>query len=397
MGIEVRAPTDEEWPAVCRVDGRAFGHHYSAQDIEDQRPVHDMSRFRIALDGTDIVSVAGSYALDVTLPGGASVPMGGVTWVSTAATHRRQGLMRRTVEAVHDDIDARGEPVASLYASEGSIYEHLGYGIATVWNTVSIDRASAHVRPEFVVPSGSVRYIEGDEVVPILGDLWERFRRQRAGECARTDLFQQFIFDRREKEQDGHTPAHYLHHRDGYACYRIEPNWTDDGPAHTLHLNELVAVSPEADAALWQALLGVDLVATIKTRVLPIDTTVRSLFENPRVVKLTQARDGVWVNVRDIQIAFGARTYRTTDAFVVEVDRRRWGISGGPDGASVRAVRTRADLVTTHPALSSLLYGGTLPSALVAGKRMTARSTEVLDRADMFFPTTVAPHCQSFY
>ncbi len=397
MGIEVRAPTDEEWPAICRVDGRAFGHHYSPQEIEDQRPLHDMSRFRIALEGTSIVSAAGSYALDVTLPGGASVPMGGVTWVSTAATHRRQGLMRRTVEAVHDDIDVRGEPIASLYASEGSIYEHLGYGVATVSSTVTIDRRSADVRVECRVPSGSVRYIEGDDVVPIISDLWERFRRRRAGECARTDLFQQYFFDRREKEQDGHTPAHYLHHRDGYACYRIEPNWTDDGPAHTLHLNELVTVNTEAEAALWQALLGVDLVATIKTRVLPIDSAVRYMFENPRVVKLTQARDGVWVNVRDIRIAFGARTYRTDDTIVVEVDGKRWRISGGPDGASVRSVRTRADLVTTHPGLSSLLYGGTLPTALVAGKRMTARSAEVLARADMFFPTTLAPHCQSFY
>jgi len=30
---------------------------------------------------------------------------------------------------VHDDIDARGEPVATLYAAEGGIYEHVGYGI----------------------------------------------------------------------------------------------------------------------------------------------------------------------------------------------------------------------------------------------------------------------------
>ena len=54
-----------------------------------------------------------------------------MTWVSVAVTHRRQGIMTRLLDAVHDDIDARGEPLAALTASEGGIYERLGYGIAT--------------------------------------------------------------------------------------------------------------------------------------------------------------------------------------------------------------------------------------------------------------------------
>src|SRR5436190_19142094 len=100
--------------------------------------MHDIGRFRIAVDRGQIVGAAASYAMDVGLPGGAIVPMGGVTWVSTAATHRRQGVMRRVVEAVHDDIDARGEPVATLSAAEGSIYEHLRYGIATQVRVTSL-------------------------------------------------------------------------------------------------------------------------------------------------------------------------------------------------------------------------------------------------------------------
>jgi hypothetical protein len=60
-------------------------------------------------------------------------------------------------------------------------------------------------------------------------------------------------------------------------------------------------------------------------------------------------------------------------------------------------VKTRADLVTTHAWFSSLLYGGMLPSALVAGRRMTARDADVLARADVFFTTSLAPHCQDRY
>ncbi len=92
-----------------------------------------------------------------------------------------------------------------------------------------------------------------------------------------------------------------------------------------------------------------------------------------------------------------ARTYRTTDRIVVEVDGVRWAIDGGPDGATCKAVRSRPDLTTSHGPFSSLLYGGVLPSALVAGGRMQARNEEALARADIFFTTSLAPHSQSRY
>ncbi|MCU1388146.1 MAG: hypothetical protein JWL72_1484, partial [Ilumatobacteraceae bacterium] len=131
MSIEIRQPREDDWQAICFADGRAFGNSYTPEEVAQRRALHDFSRWRIAVDDGDIVSQAASFAFDVTLPGGATVPMGGVTWVSTATTHRRQGLMRRVITAVHDDIDRRGEPLATLSASEGGIYEHVGYGIAT--------------------------------------------------------------------------------------------------------------------------------------------------------------------------------------------------------------------------------------------------------------------------
>ena len=175
MSVEVRTPTLEDWPAICAADARAFGSTMTPEDVEDRLKMHDIGRFRIALDKGQIVGVAASYAMDVSLPGGAIVPMGGVTWVSTAATHRRQGLMRRVVGAVHDDIDARGEPVATLYAAEGGIYEHVGYGIATRTVVNSIDTRLARMRDEYRAAPGAVRYVDvdGDDVVPVVTALWD--------------------------------------------------------------------------------------------------------------------------------------------------------------------------------------------------------------------------------
>jgi len=405
MSIEIRRPREDEWPAMCHVDGRTFGASYTPEEIAQRRPLHDLSRWRIAVD-TDtagsgrasIVGEAASYAFDVTLPGGTTVPMGGVTWVATASTHRRQGLMRRVIGAVHDDIDERGEPLATLAASEGGIYEHVGYGIATRMRVTTIDRRLATIRPEFRQPTGTVRHLDEDEdAAAIIAPIWNLYRRTRVGEVTRDAAWHDFMADQFSRREGSSTVGYYLVHADGYALYRIEQQWNDGQPAHTLRLYDLVAVTAEAHAALWQTLLDVDLVGEIRSRCIAVDDPLPYLLDNQRALRTTDLSDGIWVNVRDIRVAFGARTYRSTDRIVVEVDGTRWAIEGGPDGGSCKPVRTRPDLVTSHSGLSSLLYGGVLPSALVAGRRMTARNSEALARADIFFTTSLAPHCQTHY
>ena len=403
MSIEIRPVREDDWPAIFFADGRAFGTSYTPEEIAKRLPLLDPSRFRIAVDSCpgragQVVGVAGSFALDVTLPGGATVPMGGVTWVSTATTHRRQGLMRRVVGAVHDDIDERGESIATLYASEGGIYENIGYGIASYQRTTVLDRRLTRMRADCTVVSPGVRMLdETADVTAELAPLWERFRRTRVGEVSRDETYHDALVDMRNTGTDGMSAAYYLVHADGFAVYRMKMDWEGGLPAHTLHLSELAAITPAAHAALWQTLMDVDLVGEIHSRALAIDDPLPYMLANQRALRTTVLADGVWANIRDASIAFGARTYRADDRLVVESDGRRWAIEGGPDGGSCKPVRTRPDLTTSHSGFSSLIYGGVLPSALVAGRRMTARNDDALRRADLFFPISLAPNCQTHY
>lgn len=397
MGIELHTPTDDDWVAMCAFDARTFGSTYTSEEIERKRPMHDMARFRMMVDRKQIVGVAGSYALEVTLPGRRVVPMGGVTWVAVAATHRRQGLMRRLIGAVHDDIDARGEPLATLYGSEGGIYHHVGYGAGTQVRVTSIDPRSTSMREESIPEPGSVRYLEGDDVVAAIGPIWDRFCRVRAGETARSVSDHEYFVADGATESGGFSAVAYLGHRDGYAAYRTKMDWRDGHPASTVSVSEVAAVTPQAHAALWHALLNLDLVGAITSQSIPIDDPLPMLLENPRALRTTDLNDGVWLNVRDIAACFSARTYRVAQRIVIEVDGTRWAIDGGPDGASCAKVRSKPDLITSHGPFSSLLYGGVLPSALVAGGRMQARSDAALTLADVFFTTSTAPHCQSNY
>ena len=397
MPITFRTARESDWEAICLADGRAFGFAYTPENIERARPIHDVDRFELAFDGKQIVAIVGAYSLHVTVPGGNSVPMGGLTWVSTAATHRRQGLLTTLMARSLADVDRRGEPVAMLGASEGGIYERYGFGIATQARATTVDRRSVQIRPEFQPKPGSVRFVEGEDAIAHVAEVWSRFHRQRSGEVDRTDAWHRFIYDDMATARDAASPAFWLAHRDGYAAYRIETNWNEGHPAHRMIVVELVAITSDAHVALWHTLLGVDLVGPITSRQVPIDDPLPYLLTNPRALQTTRLSDGVWVNVRDVAKCFASRTYSTTDRIVVEVDGARWSIDGGPDGATCRKVRTRPDLVVDHASLGALLLGGVRPSELAAGRRLTARNAEVLRRGDTFFLTSPLPHCQTHY
>jgi predicted acetyltransferase len=396
--MELRVAADDDWDAICDADGRAFGHTHPPAMRAANRPTIDLSRFRIVVDGASIVGVAGSYAFDVALPGGAAVPMGGVTWVSVATTHRRRGILTQLMAAVHDDIDAHGEPVASLYASQSSIYERFGYGAATQRRGVRLATAGLQLHErwrERAAAAGPVRILDHDAADTHIEALWDRWWRTRAGEVQRGAAHRALLADRR-REIDGGTDAIVLAHDDGYAIYRIDPHWNEGFPAHELRVTELVACTRDAHAALWKVLIGTDLVGTIVSRQLPADDTVPLLLADPRAFNTVHLADGVWVHVRDVAVAFSARRYAVEDSLVLEVAGRRWRIEGGPEGADVRAVRSRPDLVADAAALGPLLYGGVRATWLAGGGRIDG-SPNALARADALFDWAPAPHCQTAY
>jgi len=110
-------------------------------------------------------------------------------------------------------------------------------------------------------------------------------------------------------------------------------------------------------------------------------------------VRTTGLNDGIWVNVRDVPVCFGTRTYATDDRFVVEVGGTRWAIGSG----GVSRVRSRPDLVAEPSAMGALLLGGVSPTQLARGRRLTARTEDVLRRAELFFTTPIAPLSQTAY
>jgi GNAT superfamily N-acetyltransferase len=126
----LRRATEKDLPAVAEADGRGFGVHYSEAELDDLRSWLDMDTFLLAVDPVDdaVLGVTGSFDFAMTMPGGSSLPIAGVTWVSVALTHRRRGILRALLAEQHREFVERGLAVSALTASEGSIYGRFGYG-----------------------------------------------------------------------------------------------------------------------------------------------------------------------------------------------------------------------------------------------------------------------------
>ena len=387
--IDIRVATDDDFPTMFRFDGIAFGDPWPENLKELARATLDLERFRVAHDGDSLVGVAGSYQQEMTVPGGAQVSAGGVTWVAVAPTHRRQGILTRLMAELHDDIDARNEPIAMLTASEGGIYERFGYGIASYLRVTDIDRRRTQVRPEFQPAPGAVRLTTLDD--PALPRIFDRYRRSRVGEVDRDPQA-----DALAKAQHGEGVSVALH-ADGFASWKVKSNWNAGHPAHELTVLDLVAITPEAHAALWHTVLSVDLVGPVHSfRAVALDDELPYIVDDQRAIRTTNVNDMLWLHIRDVGAALRARTYGTDDELVIEVDlgdrTERWRIDGDAEGAKVKKVRSRPQLRMNRAALGAIYLGGVRPSALARVGRVTGDAT-ALRRADAFFMADRLPHC----
>jgi predicted acetyltransferase len=392
VSTELRTPTEDDLDRMIDLDSEAFVWDMTAEErgaVRQMLTPH-LDRFRIVVDGMGVVGVAGSYGLQLTVPGGRQVPTGGVTWVSVSATHRRRGLLRRLLDAVHDDVDERGEVVGALISSEGGIYERFGYGIASRRRVVEIDRRRAELRTESA-PVGRVRRADPVAEADLLDEIWDRYRRGRVGEVDRPASWAPL----RAVEARNRRAAV---HDDGYVTWTKTAHWNDGHPAHELRIEELVAITPDAHAALWQLVLSTDLVGPVRSvSAVAVDDPLPYLLTDQRCVRTVELNDMLWVCPRRVRPLLEARTYGTDDALVIEVDlgeggRRRWRVAGSPEAATARAARSRPDLVTDRAGLGALSLGGVAPSLLAAGGRLTARDAPTLRRADAFFTVNPPPH-----
>ena len=337
----LRRATADDLRAIADVDGRGFGFQQTEEELEHFRPMFDPERFLLACDpdsGT-ILGVTGSYALDVTLPGGAVLPVPGVTWVSVDPTVRRRGILRAMFAEQHAGFVADGAVLALLTASEGTIYSRFGYGVTTLNRSFEITRRRAEFRADAPDPGG-VRYVDPETARKLAPELHRRWCAITPGAVSRSEAMWDGQLRDEERWRNGGSALFFLVHADGFASYRVR--WSDSSAS----VVDLFAVTDEAYAALWRVLLGLDLVDKVTGhKSLALADPLPLMLTDARQVHTTAVDDGLWSRVLDVPAALAARRYAVEVDVVLDVhddflDRGgRVRLQGGPEGATCNADR----------------------------------------------------------
>jgi predicted acetyltransferase len=406
--LPIRIGTPDDWDAVASLLTRVF-HDTPDPDLHEiEREIFEPDRSLIVEDQGGVVAHAGSFTRELTVPG-AVVPAAHVTMVGVAPTHRRRGLLTRSMHRQLVEILAAGrEPVAVLWASEGRIYPRFGYGQAAQLLRLRVDTREVKINSPAAAASGRLRAGTPGALQVELAKVYEQLRPDRPGWSNRDDRWWRYVLADPPARRHGGTERRAVVHEgpvgvDGYALWRSKSAWDESGPNGEVIVNAIVAGTPEAYGALWGFLLGIDLTRTVTYWAAAVDEPLLHVVNEPRRLKPMLA-DSLWVRLVDLPSALAARRYaigvdavfEVTDALLPE-NRGRWRLVGDVGGASCVRTDAAPDLACDVVDLAAAYLGGVSLAALAGAGRVRELRPGSLGPASAAFGWHRAPAAHEIF
>jgi predicted acetyltransferase len=399
--VEVRVCAPDEVGGALDAIWHYFGGRATEEEVERFAPILPAERVYAAFDGETIVGGAGAYLFETTVPGGAQVPTAGVMAVGVLPTHRRRGALTKLMERQLVDAHERGEPLASLYASEGAIYSRFGYGPASLAGFIDLPKEHARLWED--EPIGRARILEDEEAaLAVLPGIYDRVQAETVGMFTRTPEWWKARRFYRRPGQPGGQQVRVVIELDGapeaYALYRLDIGFHHMVSKTTLEVGEALGTSPHALAAIWRYLLAIDWVARIEASWLPLDHPLFLWLREPRRMSFTAA-EAVWVRLVDVGAALAARSLGE-GSLVLDVrdefcpwNQARWKLHDG----AVDRTTADADLALGVAELGSVYLGGFTFDQLLRAGRLEELKAGAVERADALFRTVRQPWCPELF
>jgi predicted acetyltransferase len=363
------APSDEDWP-------RAYGSF-------------DRATVLGTYDDTGIIGTLTANSSVLALPGGKVVPMDAVSRVGVRPDRTRRGLITAIMRA---HLEGTSAPIATLRATEGTIYRRFGYGVATRFRSTELDFPRARLHDRAPV-AGEIRLVhDKDEIKRLVPELAQRFGTARPGGITMSEGYWNMVLGREGKTR-------LVIHEDGFAAYEVK-EIPDGHYSYAMTVRLMFATTPAAQATLLKFLLGIDLVkrATLDGR--PVDEDLELLLADPRAVTYSNYEDETWLRLVDVPAALAARTYGEAEPVVLEVvDDLLPANSGrylvGPDGAerTDRAAQLRLGVAD----LAAAYLGDRPLSRYAAAGLVDVLDAAALPAADRLFLLDRAPWCGTYF
>jgi predicted acetyltransferase len=342
---------------------------------------------------------------------GSSVDTQAISAVTVRPTERRRGILRRMMTHALERGVAEGYAVASLTASEGTIYRRFGFGCA-------IRERAVHVRRERALPllaptSGTVSVVTPQWLADGPGKaVFDRFHVRTPGSMIRNTGTWPVAFGLLghdgQKAKDVRAAVHRpdgSDELDGYVTWRVKE---ERGGDTALEIVDLVYADDQAYTALWEFLLSIDLNDVVKYNRSRLDDPIVAALGDNRAYDVDHEEDHVWLRVLDVPAVLESRPFAvdgsltlgvtdalgfTTGTYRLDVQEARGTVTRIADDVDVAGSDVQLDVAE----LGALLIGSVSPVTLAAAGlvRATDPASVALLRAMLLPPRT--PHGITYF
>jgi predicted acetyltransferase len=403
MSIEIRPIGQDEVDDYSTAVSRGFHRPVAnPKDAELRRERWLEGRWWAAFDGASIVATVRTLPLETTMQGGAPVVSCAVTAVTTAASHRRRGIMSQLMAAAIRDGRERGEPITSLIAAEYPIYGRFGFGPSSEHASYTF-HLPARWRTE---PCGTVEMADGPTFLELAPAIYDRHRRQAPTELARDSWSWQRTLEGWPSEprtgfqaivRDGHGKP------SGYVMYTVDSKFEHRRAVASLKVEELIAADPAAEHALWQFVAGVDWVRSVTANDRSVDERLGWWLDDARDMAQTSRSDFVWTRPLDTAEALAARSYSAPLDLVIsvvdplELSGGTFRLTANTESATCRPVSEPADITVPMFTLGAILFGGFSLRTLAAAGRADEHTPGAIARVDAAFRGPATPWSATWF
>ncbi|PIF21986.1 GNAT family N-acetyltransferase [Candidatus Pantoea floridensis] len=348
----------------------------------------------------ELVGTTNSFSGELTLPGGQRVSHSAVTHVGVLPHFTRRGVMRALLSAQLHEFHQRGVAVATLRASQGTLYRRLGYGIASWLSSYHLDK-----RELLQLPA-----VPGQIQLRPAADAWaqqiavvQRFPSWRAGTLSRWPQWWAMQQHRLTHSNLNHYVAFDVQHGEAQAFvrYHAQPddNWLYSRD-RTLVVDDLHAPDGDSYRRLIAFLLQLDITRHLHFPSRPVDDPLPLLVDNPRAVTVSAQRDESWLRIVDVQAVLQARTFATDDAVILDIrdpllphNQGRWRIAA----QGITRSEAQPDATLSVDALASLILGGSRVWQLIYSQNIHIHRPHVAEHLERLFAVAEQPWSGLFF
>ncbi|MEU8121381.1 GNAT family N-acetyltransferase [Spirillospora sp. NPDC049024] len=343
------------------VDFAGMVFHLPMDDGDPERDGWPLTRAeRIgAYDGDTRVGQLAAMPMGLAVPG-AVLDCSAITFVGVLPTHRRRGILTSMMDRMDADAIAAGRPVAALWASQGAIYGRYGFGQATWAIDLEVD-TSRPLEFRTTPDDRPLRLVDAASAPEVLDPIHRRSLRP-GGLVRDPDWWARAILRPVDRDSPGYTAPRIVVHPEGYAVYRVREG--------TVRVVDLVADTPQVEAALWGFLASIDLTSRVEALGRPVDDLLPHMVADPDRVTVKREFGALWLRLIDVPAALRARSWATEDAFVLEVEDSRIPANAGrwmlKTGAApvCESTSEAPDLSFSAADLAAVYLGGQSPVTL---------------------------------